>query len=308
VYDKVTGRARRSELATPASSERMHVKAAGSGADVVFLDLEDAVAPAAKAEARGKAVAALTSLDWGRTARTIRINSLETQWAYRDIVDVVSGARDALDIIIVPKVRRPREIWWVSHLLDHLERDLGLDKRIGLEVLIEEAEAVVNCAKIARASDRLEAIIFGVGDFSASQHARVDANFDPITPYPGDIWHAARCAVVVAARAAGIAAIDAPFPRYRDPEGYRASCRQAAVMGYDGKWAIHPDQVPIANDEFAPTAGQVTAARATLARYRSAEDAGTGALGEDGTLIDAAHRRHAESTRAMALTLGLWDE
>jgi citrate lyase subunit beta / citryl-CoA lyase len=308
VRDNVTQEARRSELATPASSERMHAKAAGSGADLVFLDLEDAVAPGAKAAARAKAVTALTSLGWGRTARAIRINALDTQWAYRDIVDVVSGAREALDVIIVPKVRRPREVWWVSHLLDHLERDLGLSKRIGLEVLIEEAQAVVNCAKIARASGRLKAIIFGVGDFSASQHARVDANFDPITPYPGDIWHAARCAVVVAARAAGIAAIDAPFPRYRDPEGYRASCRQAAVMGYDGKWAIHPGQVPIANDEFAPTPDQIKAARATLARYRTAENAGAGALGEDGTLIDAAHRRHAESTRAMAVALGLWEE
>ncbi len=177
-------RARRSELATPASSERMCEKAAGSGADLVFLDLEDACAPVAKEAARGTAVAALTGFDWGRTVRAVRVNGLETPWCHGDIIEVVTGARESLDVLIVPKARSARDVWWVDVLLTQLETKLGLTKRIGLEVLIEEAEGLANAPEIARASDRLEAIIFGAGDLSASLRARVDGNFDPISRVP----------------------------------------------------------------------------------------------------------------------------
>src|SRR6201996_9821025 len=169
-------RARRSELATPASSEKMCEKSARSGADLVFLDLEDACAPSAKEGARVVAVAALTNLDWGRSIRAIRINGLDTPWCYGDIVEVVTGARDALDVIIVPKALSARDVWWVDVLLTQLEAKLGLTTRIGLEVLIEEAEGLLHAGEIARASDRLEAIIFGAGDLSASLRARVDGN------------------------------------------------------------------------------------------------------------------------------------
>lgn len=161
-------RARRAELATPASSERMCEKAARSGADLVFLDLEDACAPLAKEGARATAVAALTEQDWGRTVRAVRINGLETPWCHGDIIEVVTGARDALDILIVPKARRARDVWWVDVLLTQLETQLRLDRRISLEVLIEESEGLANAVEIAKASDRLEAIIFGAGDLSAS--------------------------------------------------------------------------------------------------------------------------------------------
>ncbi|SEP99651.1 citrate lyase subunit beta / citryl-CoA lyase [Streptomyces sp. yr375] len=298
------GRARRSELATPASSERMCAKAPQSGADLVFLDLEDACAPVVKESARGIAVAALTGQDWGRTLRAVRINGLDTVWCHDDIIEIVTGAREALDVIIVPKVRRARDVWWVDVLLTQLERKLGLARPIALEVLVEEAEGLANAAEIARASDRLEAIIFGAGDLSVSLHARVDGNFDPVGPYPGGFWHYARVQILAAARAAGIAAIDAPHPAYRDTNGYLGSARQAALLGFDGKWAIHPSQVPLANDVFTPTPAEIAAAEEITALYRDAEAGGTGAVGHDGRLVDAAHVRLAANVLAKAAGTG----
>ena len=289
-------RARRSELATPASSERMCEKAPTAGADLVFLDLEDACAPSAKEAARGIAVRALTELDWGRTVRAVRINGIETPWCHGDIIEVVTGARDALDVLIVPKARSAREVWWVDTLLTQLETKLRLEKRIGLEVLIEEAEGLANAVEIARSSERLEAIIFGAGDLSASLRARVDGNFDPLGDYPGDFWHHARVQVLTAARVAGIDAIDAPYPAYQDPDGYRRSATHASLLGFDGKWAIHPGQVPIANEVFAPTEQEVADAREAMEIYRRSEAEGVGAIGRDGKLMDAAHMRHATNT------------
>jgi citrate lyase subunit beta/citryl-CoA lyase len=289
-------RARRSELATPASNEKMCMKAASSGADLVFLDLEDACAPVAKEGARATAVRALTEQDWGRTVRAVRINGLDTPWCHGDIIEVVTGAREALDVLIVPKARTARDVWWVDVLLTQLETKLRLGKRIALEVLIEESEGLANAVEIARASARLEAIIFGAGDLSASQRARVDGNFEPVSEYPGDFWHFARAQVVTAARVAGIDAIDAPYPAYQDPVGYRRSAVHASLLGFDGKWAIHPSQIEIANEVFAPTAAEVAEARESIENYRAAEADGVGAIGRDGRLVDAAHMRLAENT------------
>jgi citrate lyase subunit beta/citryl-CoA lyase len=288
-------RARRSELASPASSERMCEKAARSGADLVFLDLEDACAPVAKEGARATAVSALTELDWGRTVRAVRVNGLETPWCHGDVIEMVTGAREALDVLIVPKARSARDVWWYDVLLTQLEARLGLERRIALEVLIEDAEGLANAVEIARASERLEALIFGAGDLSASLRARVDGNFDPVTEYPGDFWHFARAQVVTAARIAGVDAIDAPYPAYRDPDGYRRSAVHASLLGFDGKWAIHPDQIAIANEVFSPTPEEVRDARAAIEAYRSAEASGVGAIGRDGRLVDAAHMRLAEN-------------
>ena len=293
-------RIRRSELATPASNERMCEKAAGSDADLVFLDLEDACAPTVKESARAIAVGALTGCDWGRTVRAVRVNGIETPWCYGDIIEVVTGAREALDVLIVPKARTARDVWWVDVLLTQLETGLGLTTRIGLEVLIEEAEGLSNAARIARASDRLEAIIFGAGDLSASLRARVDGNFEPVGEYPGDFWHFARVQVLTAARGAGIDAIDAPYPAYRDPEGYRRAAAHASLLGFDGKWAIHPDQVAIANEVFAPTAAEIEEARRSMEAYRSSEADGVGAIGRDGRLVDAAHMRLAANVLSKA--------
>ena len=255
-------RARRSELATPASSERMCEKAA----DV--RRRPRVPRPRGRLRARWprrapapSRSAALTGQDWGRTVRAVRVNGLDTPWCHGDIIEVVTGAREALDVLIVPKARSARDVWWVDVLLTQLETKLGLRKRIGLEVLIEESEGLANAVEIARASDRLEAIIFGAGDLSASQRARVDGNFDPVSEYPGDFWHFARFQVVTAARAAGIDAIDAPYPAYQDPDGYRRSAVHASLLGFDGKWAIHPIQIPIANEVFSPTEAEIADAR-----------------------------------------------
>ncbi|UDY36640.1 HpcH/HpaI aldolase/citrate lyase family protein [Dermatobacter hominis] len=293
-------RIRRAELATPASNERMCEKAASSGADLVFLDLEDACAPSAKEAARATAVAALRELDWGRTVRAVRINGIDTPWCHDDVVEVVTGAGEHLDVLIVPKARSARDVWWVDVLLTQLEAKLRTDHRVGLEVLIEESAGLADAAAIARSSPRLEAIIFGAGDLSASQRARVDGNFEPVGEYPGDFWHFARAQVLTAARAAGIDAIDAPYPAYQDPDGYRRAAQHASLLGFDGKWAIHPGQVPIAHEVFAPTEDEVAAARLAIEDYRASEADGVGAIGRDGRLVDAAHMRLAENTLAKA--------
>ncbi|MBW0103273.1 CoA ester lyase [Pseudonocardia sp. KRD291] len=298
-------RPRRSELATPASNDWMFAKSAAAGADMVFLDLEDACAPAEREAARGKAAKALNELDWGSTTRAIRMNGVDTRWAYGDVIEVVTAARENLDMIVVPKVRRARDVWWVDVLLTQLEETLGLGKKIALEVLIEEVEGLQYVDEIAHSSPRLEAVIFGAGDFSASQGARVDTNFDPVADYPGDLWHYARSRIMVAARAAGIEAVDAPFPNYRDPEAYRIACDRAGAMGYAGKWAIHPSQVEIANDAFAPTPDEIAHAVRVVAAYREAEASGRGATGLDGMLVDAAHLRHSETVARKAALLGL---
>ncbi|WP_301149027.1 HpcH/HpaI aldolase/citrate lyase family protein [Mycobacterium simiae] len=296
----MTGLLRRSELAVPASNDNMFEKGARCGADLVFLDLEDAVAPAFKQEARVKAIAALNDIDWGRTARAIRINGLDTRWCHDDVVDVVTKAGANLDTIIVPKARRARDVWWVDVLLTQLESKLGLSKQIRLEVLIEEVEGLANAEAIAVASSRLDALIFGVGDFSLSQGARVDTNFMPLGEYPGDIWAYARNKVIVAARIAGIDAVDAPYPDYRDLAGYERDARRASLLGYTGKWAIHPDQVPVANRVYAPTADEIARAEANVAAYRAAEAQGRGAVGVNGVLVDAAHVKQAQQTLARA--------
>ncbi|BBZ14171.1 HpcH/HpaI aldolase/citrate lyase family protein [Mycobacterium branderi] len=291
---------RRSELAVPASNDHMFAHAAASQADLVFLDLEDAVAPAHKETARAKAIAALNELDWGRTVRAIRINGLDTRWCHDDIIDVVTEAREHLDTIIVPKVRTAREVWWVDVLLTQLEAKLELRRPIALEVLIEEVEGLANAEQIATASTRLDALIFGVGDYSLSQGARVDTNFVPLGDYPGDFWHYARTKVLVAARIAGIEAIDAPYPDYRDLEGYERDARRAALLGYTGKWAIHPSQVPVANRVYSPTPEEIALAERNVAAYRDGEADGLGAVGVNGVLVDAAHVKMAQATLARA--------
>jgi citrate lyase subunit beta/citryl-CoA lyase len=278
----------------------MFEKGAQCGADLVFLDLEDAVPVVVKEESRAKAIAALNDIDWGRTARAIRINGLDTQWCHDDVVDVVTKAGHNLDTIIIPKVRRARDVWWVDVLLTQLESKLSLDKRIRLEVLIEEVEGLANAEEIAAASPRLDALIFGVGDFSLSQGARVDTNFVPLGEYPGEFWAYARNKVIVAARIAGIDAIDAPYPDYRDLAGYERDARRASLLGYTGKWAIHPDQVPVANEVYAPNADEIARAEANVAAYREAEAKGRGAVGVNGVLVDAAHVKQAEQTLARA--------
>lgn len=296
----MTNLLRRSELALPASNDNMFDKALASGADLVFLDLEDAVPAAFKEESREKAIGALNDLDWGKTARAIRINGLDTKWCHDDLIEVVSRAGEKLDTIIIPKARTARDVWWVDVLLTQLETKLSLRNHIRLEVLIEEVEGLANAEEIAASSSRLDAVIFGVGDFSLSQGARVDTNFVPITEYPGDFWHYARNKIMVAARIAGIDAIDAPYPDFKDVAGYERDARRASVIGYTGKWAIHPSQVSIANTVYSPTEAEIALAKRNVAAYRDAEAQGRGAVGVEGVLVDAAHVKMAEELLARA--------
>ena len=287
----MTTRLRRSELSTPGTSEKMMAKAAACDADLVFLDLEDSVAPSEKRGARALVAEALTTLDWGAKTRAVRINGVHTPWAHGDLIEVVSTAGAAVDVVIVPKVKAPRDVWFVETLLDQLEADLGLDHRIGIEILIEETEALACVEDIAASSARLEALILGVGDLSASQGIRVGHIGDASARYPGDMWHYARNRMIVAARANGLDAIDGPYANFRDPDGYRREAGWAATLGCVGKWAIHPSQIEIANEVFAPTADEIAVAREAVDAVRAAEEAGAGAASLGGTMIDAATAR-----------------
>jgi citrate lyase subunit beta / citryl-CoA lyase len=284
-------RLRRSELSTPGTSDKMMAKAASSDADLVFLDLEDAVAPSEKPKARPAVVAALRELDWGNKTVAVRVNGAHTPWCHDDVIEVVTGAGDRLDLLILPKVKGPRDVWFFETLLGQLEEKLGLASgRIGLEVLIEETEALANVEAIAGCSSRLEALILGVGDLSASQGIRT-GHVGESGGYPGDMWHYARNRMIVAARANGLDAVDGPFANFRNDAGYRKEAEWAATLGAVGKWAIHPSQVPLANEIFSPTADEAARARAVVDAVERAETAGEGAANLNGVMIDAATAR-----------------
>jgi citrate lyase subunit beta/citryl-CoA lyase len=302
-------RLRRSELSTPGTSPKMIAKAAASDADLAFLDLEDAVAPAEKTAARRHIIAGLNDLDWGDTVRAYRINGVHTPWCHDDIIEVVTGAGANIEVIIVPKVKGPRDVWFVDDLLTQLEHKLGLEVgRIGIEVLIEEVEALGSVQQIASCSPRLEALILGVGDLSASQGMRlghIGVTEDEGVTYPGDIWHYARNQIIVAARSAGIDAIDGPYANFANPKGYEKNAATFAMLGGVGKWCIHPSQIEPANRVFSPTASEIERAQAVVRAVKESEDRGEGAANLDGIMIDAATTRLFEVTLARARQCGL---
>ena len=299
-------RARRCQLSVPGSSDKMMAKAAGLAVDHIFLDLEDAVAPAEKPSARGKIVEALNNLDFGNSVRCVRINDIETPWAYKDIIEVVTGAGENLDTIMIPKVKHAHEVKWVDILIHQIEQDIGLKQRIGIELLIEEVEGIQNVDEIATATPRLEAMVFGMGDYSASQGVDVkEAMSSGDSVYPGDIWHYQRQRVVIACRAAGIDAVDGPFGNFRDPESYEREATRAMVLGCVGKWAIHPAQVEIAQRVFSPTQEEVDRARKIVQAYDAAVARGEGAAQVDDAMIDAASVRLVQNTLDKAKLYGL---
>jgi citrate lyase subunit beta/citryl-CoA lyase len=279
-------------------------KAMASTADLVFLDLEDAVAPSQKEAARKNAIAALNDLDWGKKVRAVRVNGADTRWAYDDVIQVVEGAGAKLDVIIVPKPKAPRDIWFFDTLLTQIETKQGLTRRIGLEALIEESAALANVEQIAACCPRLEALILGFGDLSASQGMRLGAATDPANRYPGDIWHFARVRMISACRANGLDAIDGPFANFRDPEGYTREASWAATLGAVGKWAIHPSQIDLANEVFAPTDREIENARKMKEAYDAATREGAGASGAGGMLIDAVAVRIFENVLERARLSG----
>ena len=234
---------------------------------------------------------ALNGLEWKPPTVAVRVNDAETRWAYEDVITVVEGAGERIDLLILPKVKAPRDVWFFETLLDQMEKKLGLSRPIGLEILIEEVEALACVEELARCSPRLEALILGVGDLSASQGMKLGQIGGLDESYPGDIWHFARARMVVAARAAGIDAIDGPYANFRNPEGYTRQAAWAAALGFVGKWAIHPSQIELANRVFSPTDEEIDEARRMIAEVRKAEEAGQGSAGTGGVMIDAATAR-----------------
>lgn len=287
-------------LAVPATNRKMVEKAIVSEADGVFIDLEDAVAPDSKAGARGDVVGALRELDRGGRRTIYRVNALDTGWFYRDLIEVVEEAGEHLDAVLLPKIQRPEDVHVAATLLTQLEIACGLETGgIKLEAQIETAEGLVNIDAIAQASERLEALHFGPGDFAASlrmPQTSIGTMDEWDEAYPGHRFGYVMQRIVVAARAAGLRALDGPVADYGDEEGLRKSCLLARSLGFDGKWCIHPAQIEVVNNVFSPTEAEVQWAKKVVAAYEEANAAGSGAVSVDGMMVDAASVRMARGT------------
>ena len=307
-------RLQRSQLAVPASNRTFMEKAARSPADVVFLDLEDAVAPAQKPEARKNAIEALNDLDWGDRTVQVRINGLDTEWMYRDVIELVEAC-PRLDMLLIPKVGVAADVYMVDALVTQVEKAVGRTNRVGFDCLIETALGMANVEAIAQSSSRLEALSFGAGDYAASTRTRSLAIGGGSPDYgvlsepaegtarsfhPIDLWQYAQSRVLVACRAYGLRPIDGPYGDYSDVAGYEAAARRVAVLGFEGKWCIHPTQIEAANTIFSPGEAEVANARRILAAMAEAEAAKRGAVSLDGKLIDLASIRMTEHLIAKA--------
>ncbi len=314
-YEPARPRLQRSELAVPGSNPAMFEKALTSKADVVFLDLEDAVAPDDKAQARKNVIQALRDIDWGSKTMSVRINGLDTHFMYRDVVDVMEQGGERLDLIMIPKVGTAADVYALDMLVTQIEQAKGWTRRIGFELIIESALGMANVDAIAAASRRNESLHFGVADYAASTKASTTSigganpNYAILTDkdasgtratHWGDMWHYALSRMVVAARAYGLRPVDGPFGDFSDPDGFKAQARRAAVLGCEGKWAIHPAQVPLANEIFSPSSAEVTKARRIMEAMAQAQKEGRGAVALDGRLIDLASIRQAEVLVAKA--------
>ena len=310
IVEQTTPRLNRCELAVPGSSPQMFEKAAASGADVIFLDLEDAVEPDDKPQARKNVIAALNDIDWGDKTMSVRINGLDTHYMYRDVVDVLEQTGDRLDVIMIPKAGTAADIYAVDMLVTQVEAAKGRGKRIGFEMIIETALGMRNVNEIAAASPRNESLHFGVADYAASTKARTTVIGGPNPLYGvltdadeagdrayhwGDMWHYAVARMVVAARAHGLRPIDGPFGDFSDSDGYKAQANRSAILGCEGKWAIHPKQIDLANEVFTPSDKDVEMAQRILAAMAEAQKAGKGAVALDGRLIDIASIKQAEA-------------
>ena len=312
--EQANPRLHRSELAVPGTNPALFSKAAKSNADIIFLDCEDAVAPDEKERARSNIIQGLNEVDWGGKSMMVRINGLDTHYMYRDVVDIVEAC-PRLDMILIPKVGVPQDVYAVDVLVTQIESAKKREKRIGFEVLIETALGMANVEAIAQSSRRLEAMSFGVADYAASTRARTtviggvhkdsgvlsDKDGDNQRQYFwSDPWHGAQTRMLVACRAYGLRPIDGPFGDFNDPDGYVAAANRAAVLGYEGKWAIHPSQIELANQVFTPSPAEVSRARRIIDAMAQAAKEGRGAVSLDGRLIDIASIRMAQALIAKA--------
>jgi citrate lyase subunit beta/citryl-CoA lyase len=287
---------RRSCLSVPGSSEKMLTKAPGLAADMVFMDLEDAVAPLEKEAARAKVVDAVKNLDWGDKVLCVRVNAWDTKWTYGDVIEVVGNAGERLDEIMLPKVQSAAQVVAMDLLLTQVEINAGLPRgHIGIEAQIETAQGIINVEEICAASPRLETIILGPVDMSASMEMPSLSGGLDIPEYPGDYFHYVFMKILMAGRANGLQVIDGPYVRVRDSEGFRDFCRRTQILGYDGKWALHPDQVTILNEVFSPSQEQFDRAWDILDAYEKATTEGErkGAVMFGDEMIDEASRKVA---------------
>jgi citrate lyase subunit beta/citryl-CoA lyase len=298
---------RRSCLSVPGSSEKMLAKAPRLGADMVFLDLEDAVAPLEKPAARAKVVKAINELDWGDTVLCVRVNAWDTEWTYRDVIEVVEGAGERLDELMLPKVQNAGDVQALDMLLTQIEKVTGRQSRVGIEAQIETARGIINVEEICAASDRLETIILGPVDMSASMEMPSLAGGLDIPEYPGDYFHYVFVKILMAGRANGLQVIDGPYVKVRDPEGFREFCRRTQILGYDGKWALHPDQVTILNEVFGISQERFDRAKDILEAYEKATTEGDrkGAVMFGDEMIDEASRKVAEKVVARGERAGM---
>jgi citrate lyase subunit beta/citryl-CoA lyase len=285
---------RRSCLAVPASSEKMLQKAQGLAADMVFLDLEDSVAPLEKETARQNAVKAINEGDWGDKVLCVRVNAWDTKWTYRDVIEIVENASERLDEIMLPKVQSAAEVQALDLLLTQIELTTGRQAHVGIEAQIETTRGLINVEEICAASPRLETIIFGPADFAASMEMPVLTGGVQIPEYPGDHFHYVFSKILMAGRANGLQVIDGPYLRIRDTDGFRDFARRTRILGYDGKWVLHPDQVTVCNEVFTPTQEQFDRAWDILDAYNKAtEEDRRGAVMFGDEMIDEASRKMA---------------
>ncbi|MDA9598703.1 CoA ester lyase [Candidatus Pelagibacter sp.] len=296
-YKPARSRLQRSELAVPGSSPEMFEKALNSKTDYIFLDLEDAVSPMDKVTARQNVIKALKDINWREKGKTIsvRINSPDTHYMYRDLIDIVEQVGERLDTVLLPKAGTASDVYMIDCLLTQIETNKKLKNKIGIECLIETALGMSNIKEIAKSSERLEALHFGVADYAASLRARtvVIGGLNP--DYPGDQWHHGLSKLVMTCRAYGLRAIDGPFGDFNDPDAYIEAAKRGAAIGIEGKWAIHPSQIELANKVFSPPSSEVTKAKRILEELDKAAKAGKGAAQLDGRMIDAASARMAEN-------------
>nr|VFK46417.1 MAG: malyl-CoA/(S)-citramalyl-CoA lyase [Candidatus Kentron sp. TC] len=310
IIEQCTVRLNRSEMAVPASNPRFIDKSTQSAADIILFDLEDSVAPDEKADARRTLVKALSEKDWGHRSLSVRINGLDTPYMYRDIVDVIEQAGDKLDMVMIPKVGTAADVYAVDMLLTQIEMAQGFKKRLGIELLIETALGMKNIDEIAQASPRNESLHLGAGDYAASTRMRTvnigspHPDYGVLTdPKPegargfhwNDMWHYPTARMVVAARANGLRPVNGPFGDFSDSEGLKVYAKRSAVLGCEGMWAIHPNQVGVVNELFTPTEQEIERAKRVLAAMEQAQKEGKGAVALDGRMIDIVSIKQAEA-------------
>ena len=300
---------RRSTLSVPGHIEKMHVKASQRDVDVIMLDLEDSVPVEAKESARARIIQSIHALDWQGTTVTVRINGLDTPFGYRDLLEVAEAAGPSIEALVIPKVNHPGDIHFVCRMLDGIEAAKGFSSRINIEAIIESAEGLEQVSQIAKASDRLIALVFGIVDYSASIGARLVSisghGEKEEEIYPGHRWNFEMSRIVMAAKAHGLLAIDAPYGNFKDPTGLQRSAALACALGYDGKWAIHPDQIDIINQVFSPSKEDIDRAIKVLAAHKEAQEKGLGAVAVEGRMVDQATVRLARQLYEQARHLKL---